>query len=939
MRKITSLLMLFCMSIGMAWAGPEDLPEITTDVNNPIYYTIYNTRSEQPGGLMYYAGDEVGLKDGGCTSQTLEDKYKFFFTGSYDALYVHNAATSMKLASVSSWTEEGAVWAVAVSPKGGGLAFGPQGGLNGNECWNEKNYQTDENTSDFTIWSANDAGSIFIAEKASEYVFPETGKFYVIECPLFNKVKGVQKGLYVNSEGVPAWNTIDLADKAYYWVPTVNGDGTVSLMNLSTNTYLNGTEMSDVPASATLNALGSGSFKIVVNGVTVHAAGHNSGNGQDGSIVSWNGAAGSASAWTFAEKNDPDAATKVDVVYSFTYDGFEIYSQTTTTLVGEEYPNFTVTLPHGVSAVKPEGVIENGDVVGGEVRKEIEMTVELPFEFASDYASINKWYFIQMHSSGGTYSRYIQAMEDHIEWLDVEMDINELDSYTWAFIGDPFNGFKLVNYAAGETLGVNSTGEGNPVLDDIETATVWQIYSSETNPEARYFCFKYPDNNQFMNAQNGKIAFWGSRDQGSTMWVTERDFSGATDLQAVIDQVEALVDAGVMDGTTVGYITNESLDNITAAYEAALEAVTSKVGCLEAQIALQEAVAAAKTVQPEEGKFYTIASAMPNTDARSGQKMYVNNDGGMNFNNVESAMANVFQFVSDGAGKFFLKSVERGTFMNSAKPHNGGQSTATATVPSEAKAIAIANMGRENVVSLIPEGGAMIHAQAAGSQVVAWNNSDNAGASAWVISEVNIEDFAHELAIDASGYATLVLGYDAVIPEGVKAYAVTETAETSVTLTEIVGAIPANEAVVVCANEGSEYFVYAESAAEVANNLLEGSVFNLNVEESAYILATKENGTGFYKAMLNVSTNTENDGTEEVPAVTFEAFKNNAFKAYLPVASASPVLRMNFGAATAIENITTVLDVNAPIYDLAGRRVNAATKGIFIQNGKKIVVK
>ena len=80
MKKFTSLLMLFCMFVGMAWAGPTDLPKITTDVNNPIYYTIMNTRSSQPGGYMYYAGDNVGMKDGWTfTGAGLDNKYKFFF--------------------------------------------------------------------------------------------------------------------------------------------------------------------------------------------------------------------------------------------------------------------------------------------------------------------------------------------------------------------------------------------------------------------------------------------------------------------------------------------------------------------------------------------------------------------------------------------------------------------------------------------------------------------------------------------------------------------------------------------------------------------------------------------------------------------------------------------------------------------------------------------
>ena len=595
--------------------------------------------------------------------------------------------------------------------------------------------------------------------------------------------------------------------------------------------------------------------------------------------------------------------------------------------MGEEYPAITVALPFGVSATKPAGTIAAGDVVEGVVKKEIVLSVNLPFVPAADYASITNWYYIQMHSSGGDYSRYLQVMSDHIEWLDVTMNASEVDSYTWAFVGNVFDGFKLVNYATGAEKGINSTGSGNPAMGDIASATLWQIEASAVNPDAEHFCFKYPTSSQYMNAQNGKVAFWGSRDQGSTMWVIERDLSGATELQAVIDQVEAFVAAGVAAGTTVGYLTSESVNNVATVLAAAKAAVTSKEGCIAAQANLQAAVAAVETIQPEEGKFYTISSAMPNTDARSGQKMYVNNEGGMQFNN-ENAIANVFQFVSDGDGKFFLKSVDRGTYMNSAKSHNGGQETAVAAATESAKAIAIANMGRANVVSLIPNGGAMMHAQTSGSSVVAWNNTENAGASAWVISEVNIEDFAHTVAVTEAGYATLVLAYDATIPAGVTAYAVTDT-EGWADLEVVSDAIPANEAVLIKASAGNYDFKFTETAAPVATNLLRGSVFDTNVAEEAYVLGyVGEEGSkevGFYTATLNQAENT--------------AFKNNAFKAYLPKTGVAGTLRFNFGGTTAIESVVNGINANAAIYDLSGRRVEKATKGIYIVNGKKMIVK
>ena len=176
--------MLTLLCAMAAVAGPTDLPQITTDLENPIYYTIVNTRSSQPGGYMYFAGENVGLKDE--LVATIADKHMFYFTGSHDALYVHNKATDLKLASVGSWTKDGAVWAVGVSPKGTGLAFGPKGGLNSNNCWNEKNYSTDANTSDFTTWSANDDGSVFLVALAEDCSI-NVNDFYTIEAPLFEK--------------------------------------------------------------------------------------------------------------------------------------------------------------------------------------------------------------------------------------------------------------------------------------------------------------------------------------------------------------------------------------------------------------------------------------------------------------------------------------------------------------------------------------------------------------------------------------------------------------------------------------------------------------------------------------------------------------------------------------------------------------------------------
>ena len=945
--------MMLCVFAGTAWAGPTDLPEITTDLENPIYYTIYNTRSTQPGGLMYYAGDGVGMKDG-CTSPTLEDKYKFYFTGTHDALYVHNAATTKKLASVSSWSDEGIEWAVGVSPKGGGLAFGPKGGLNGNGCWNEKNYSTDANTSDFTTWSANDAGSIFVVELASEYTFPETDKFYTIECPLFESVQGVKKGLYVTAEDALAWGTVDLTNKNHYWVPTVDAvNNTVALKNLGTGKYLNGTAMADAVANATIKALGSNQFNIVVNSTTVHANGHDSGNGAGSNIVSWGGALNSASAWTFVEQADPDAAKPVTIKYSFTYNGQVKYTQETNTIVGQEYPAITTTFPFGVSATKPEGTISD-EGIDGVKTVEIALSVNLPFVPATDYESITKWYYIDMRDDnpGNSYWCY----DPSIEYIKSRDNLSALkdseDAYSWAFVGNPFDGFQIVNKAAGPNMILSApsapTGKTNENelarMVEASSATgneVWNlVVPTHNNARANSFYIQHPTSPLYaFNRQSygggNTVCYWDGRDTGSAVWVVDCALLLNEALATANEYQVALTENWQ---NAVGYVTADFKNKLSTAIATAETAIDNATGYYEALSGLQTLLANVEIIQPEEGKFYNIVSSCTK-DHRANQQVYVDNSGVMHFarpvDALASSMGHVFQFVLGADGKFKIYNVERGVYMQSV-------GTASETDVNNAKLVTITNMGKDNIVSIKPDGQNQMHAQDKNSIIVGWNNNAYDDGSAWKIVEVDIETVSHPVTITDAGWATLVLGCNTTIPAGVKAaYAVSAVGDGYATLNEVTGTIPANEAVLLNAAAGTYEFKYAAESTPVENKLV-GTVFNTNVTDNAYVLSAQGDPAvvGFYKAKFNVSTDTTNDGTTEEPAVTYEAFLNNAFKAYLPATTAeSRFLVFNFGDdnATAIEGIEAESTANAVVYDLAGRRVQKAQKGLYIVNGKKVI--
>ncbi len=177
-----------------------------------------------------------------------------------------------------------------------------------------------------------------------------------------------------------------------------------------------------------------------------------------------------------------------------------------------------------------------------------------------------------------------------------------------------------------------------------------------------------------------------------------------------------------------------------------------------------------------------------------------------------------------------------------------------------------------------------------------------------------------------SDYATLFLDYQTYIPEDVNAYVVSEKGTSKVTLEQIDGIVPANTGIVLrSASEAKHKFVKAiGTPATVATNLLQGSTETVKVEGPAYVLSNIGGPVGFYQVEL--------DGENK--------FQNNAGRAYLPVSAAGArFLSFDFGGnETAIDELKGENgNVKTVIYDLAGRRVQGAQKGIYVVNGKVVI--
>ena len=186
---------------------------------------------------------------------------------------------------------------------------------------------------------------------------------------------------------------------------------------------------------------------------------------------------------------------------------------------------------------------------------------------------------------------------------------------------------------------------------------------------------------------------------------------------------------------------------------------------------------------------------------------------------------------------------------------------------------------------------------------------------------------SYTLAVSSAGMATLVLPFNASLPSGVTAYKLTTTS--SVVSANSVESIAANEPVLIVANEGNYEFTGSSpsySASPVQSGALIGTYVTMNAEDGNYVLQKIDNEVGFYK--LAASSN----------------HVINPFRAYLSGAeNAAARLSIVFedSETTGISSLTPSLSTKGEgsYYNLNGQHVSQPTKGLYIQNGKKIIMK
>lgn len=205
--------------------------------------------------------------------------------------------------------------------------------------------------------------------------------------------------------------------------------------------------------------------------------------------------------------------------------------------------------------------------------------------------------------------------------------------------------------------------------------------------------------------------------------------------------------------------------------------------------------------------------------------------------------------------------------------------------------------------------------------------------SAFILEEVPYANVVTMKSFEGTNnIATFSAPFPTVVPENTTAYSVATqtdgniTSVNTYTVATAGEAIPANTGVILLGSNTSLTMLprTTEEIVTIEDGALKHSAGAAKdiTSENSYVLANKTTGWGFYKVGASASALPMNKAYLVLPTNTPQSF-----------------VRCFFGNTTGLDSTPIQNASTNNIYDLSGRQVKVASKGIYIINGKKVLVK
>lgn len=297
-------------------------------------------------------------------------------------------------------------------------------------------------------------------------------------------------------------------------------------------------------------------------------------------------------------------------------------------------------------------------------------------------------------------------------------------------------------------------------------------------------------------------------------------------------------------------------------------------------------------------------------------------------------LSNIWKLVPVDGENFCYKlmNANTGTYITNIKNANDGNSMPNPTLTDESNGykftFTLKNETNGNW-NVIDQNNNKLNAETdSRNRINYWTDNRNDGW--WIFKATDIEVALHELG-DAS-YASLYLPYSISAVSNAEAYVANNAAvnNTLVMQTTSDGGFADNQGVVLVSDT---------KASTATLTLGENTNKSLLRGTSRPITLTDETRANYL--VFGPKDGVENTVGFWTPATSLTSIAAN--RAYYLNEGGQQAVRLVFNGSV-IEGIDHVVDVNdnvnAPIYDLMGRRVNNTMKhGVYIQNGKKMIVK
>lgn len=637
-------------------------------------------------------------------------------------------------------------------------------------------------------------------------------------------------------------------------------------------------------------------------------------HGGVGNNIGFYNADNNASTWTFEE-------CLQNLKLKYTWDGTNVVKTETVVALpgadkgvapatGIEYTNVGSMSPATIDASTTEYTITIGE--------------DLPFKKSTSFADAT-WYVMDVHGnhnalpSGKQYVWTYQT-DNSIKFPRTDLrTATYSDNMLWCFMGDVQNGFKIYNKAAGESLTLRKPQNGSCVssMSAEDGRNVFKLYhSQQSGLTENGFCFKIEGDNYYLNApgsdDNKTLNGYDKPDGGSTsrvfapasyptnyanIWLNAPE--GAITGKTYLDRGGSLTS---LRNAKDAVSTNASIANINA-----LTTINSKI---------QNSVASTF----KEG-YYRLVNRQDN------KYLHINNNIMNAQANKEKAVGSVVYFKSAGEGTYNL--MMEGLYFGAitkSDPIVLGNEASKGTYTIEFLANNPVAKIHESTNSATEDNYHYLHENSYGN-AVGWEASEGCVPSHWYVYPATDIEVALNNAGEKS-YATAYLPFGVSEVSGAEAYVgKLNTDKNALDMTNVKG-VPAKKGFVLVGT-GDKATLTIGNVTETVNSDLTGTNTAITLTDD-----TRANYLVFGK---NKADNTK-VGFFKTTAATIPA--NKAFLDATTLNGASSAIAMNFGGNTTGVN-TVVLGengVNAPVFDLSGRRVVAPVKGgVYIQNGKKFI--